>query len=168
MMPAPKESGLWFSSHPEEQVSPRFTEVGLSNTVIFPGRGKYSLFDGEEVTERVNVILKLKTRPDQPDVEIDAGVYKWIDEEHLIAAVRFWKKRDHPSLRGIRFPDIDDVESVLTLSDIQRQENEEKYINSWKHLTTKPYRLLERYHNNYLQDHGLTSEDWVDSEDSDE
>ena len=90
----------------------------------------------------------------QPEVELDAGVYWWIDEDHLIKTVKFWKMKDHPCFRGIRLPAIsDDWESRCGWSESQRSENKEKVIKSWKHLSTKPYSLLEKYHKDYLEEH---------------
>ena len=147
-----------------KEFNPDYLEVGLCNSVIFPGKGEYSLFDGEEVTEPLNVILKLRTMPSQPEVEmdVDEDLYWWIDEEHLIQALRFWKTQDLNCLRGICFPDIPDKERYwghFLDDDCWRWKNEEKVTKSWKHLKTKPYSLLAKYHKDLLEKFGIIGED---------
>ena len=101
------ESDNWVSSGVgEKQTNPKNCEIGLCNSVIIPGDHLPGTFDGEEVTEVTNVILKLKTMSNQPKVETDAGFYWWIDPDHLIQSVRYWKKRNHQCLKAISFPDI--------------------------------------------------------------
>ena len=118
-------------------------------------------FDGEEATEDLNVILKLRTMTSQPEVEINAGVYWWIDPQHLIRAVKHWKIRGHPCLRGIRFSDVIDWESRNKMTKSQRRENEEKVFKSWKHLTSKPHEFLEIYHKKFLEENDIASEEDV-------
>ena len=139
----------------DTQPNPKYCEVGLSNSVIIPGMRNY---DGKEVTEDINVILKLKTMSNQPEVEKDIGVYWWIDTDHLIQAVRYWKKRNHPCLEAISFPDISHASFNSVYSKKRRKEKEEDVIRNWKHLTTKPFNLLEKYHRNFLEENGITSE----------
>ena len=142
------------------EFNPDYSEVGLCNSVILPGKGEYSLFDGKEVTEDLNVILKLRTMPSQPEVDMDANEdsYWWIDKEHLIQSVRFWKKRNLLCLRGIRFTDIPDKDGE-GWSVGKKWENEEKVTNNWKHLMTKPYNLMSKYHKSLLEEFGIIGED---------
>ena len=61
-------------------------------------------------------------------------------------------------LRGIRFDDIPD-EDGKGWSVGQKWKNEEKVTNNWKHLMTKPYNLMEKYHKNLLQEFGIIGKD---------
>ena len=101
--------------------------------------------------------------PSQPEVEKDAGVYWWIDEEQLIATVKYWKRQGHPSLRGIRFKDIpNDWESQCGWTDSQRERNKEEVIKSWKYLSMKPQNLLKEYHNYQSSSNDSDDEDdWM-------
>ena len=116
-------------------------------------------YDGKEVTEDINVILKLKTMSNQPEVERDAGFYWWIEEDHLIQAVRYWKKRNHPSLKGISFPDIYHSSWDIRFTCEQRKKKEENVIKNWKHLKTKPFDLLTKYHKKFLKKNDITSKE---------
>ena len=157
------------------QQNPLNCEIGLSNTVIFPGDG---IFKGEEVTEVINVITKLRTKPDQPEAEDDTVINWWINPEHLLQAVLEWKFRDHLCLRGIRFKFMSDYgndwESKCTWSENKREENEEKVVKSWKDLSDKPQELLEKYHKRSTSEFQSSSEkqqedkEATDSEDSSE
>ena len=126
--------------------NPLNCEIGLSNTVIFPGDG---IFKGEAITEVINVITKLKTKPDQPEAEHDDVINWWINPEQLILAVTRWKYSGHLCLRGIRFTEIsnsgNDWESKCTWTEKEKKENEEKVVKSWKDLSDKPQELLEKY-----------------------
>ena len=137
------------------QSNPENCEIGLSNEVLFPGEK----FCGEEVTEYINVIVKLKTMESQPEVDKVAEVTDWpIIHSHLIQTVMFWKRKDHLALRGIRFQSKDrgaifipDWESSCKWSEAEREANEEKVVKSWKHFNiAKPRHLLEKYHKSYL------------------
>ena len=110
--------------------------IGLNNALVFPGRkselpnSPIITFDGEVVKETINVVLKLRTRSSQPKVEKEGSIHDWVDEDQLIEVVKFWKRKDHASLRGIRFPDIvDDWESSCEWSESQLANNKEKVIN---------------------------------------
>ena len=161
--------------------NPENCEVGLSNNVISPGndwRGFPLFFRGEEVTEDINVIVKLKTLASQPEVEKVATVTDWpIDHTHLEPALRFWKRRDHLCLRGIRYMNKDedsifipDWESTCKWTEAERRENEEKVVKSWKYFTSKPYHLLEKYHKSIAEELGRSSEesDYEETYQSDE
>ena len=161
----------------QPQYNPDNCEVGLSNDVIFPGvdwRGFPRLFHGEEVTEDINVIVKLKTLASQPEVDKMAKITDWpIDHMHLTSAINFWKNRDHLSLRGIRYMNrneesifIPDWEGTCKWTEAQRRVNEEKVVKSWKYFTSKPYHLLVKYHKNLAKELGRSSEE-SDYEDSD-
>ena len=139
----------------KQKTNTQHFEVGLSNKVIIAGE----TFNGKKVTEDINVILKLRTLSSQPEAEKEDGSSWCIDPEHLIQAVKFWKKKDLICLRGIRFPNIMDMESESTLTESQRRDNEEKVIKSWKYLLSKPYNLLARYHKSFLEEVGITSEE---------
>ena len=132
----------------------------LSNNVIFPEDEILETFDGEDVTEPINVIVKLRTKSSQPKMEIDGGVYWWIDPQHILQTLLFWKQKHHFCLRGISFPDILGRESTRAhdWSESQRKANEEKVARSWKNLKTKPYYLLAKYHKSFLEDQGITCE----------
>ena len=117
-----------------QPTGPLFPEVGLLNQLIHPEL-MFELFedkvvlDGEEMKETVNFVMKLKTMPNQPEVDSWSqkhGVYWWIDSDDLMEAVRFWKKKGHMSLRGIRFQDIPDWEADCTWTETQKQENKKK------------------------------------------
>ena len=127
--------------------------------MLIPGDNLPGTFDGEKVSEVINVIVKLKTMSNQPEVEIGAGLYWWIDPHHLIQAVRYWKKRNHPCLKGIRFPDITHSSWSNLWNKERRKKEEETVIRKWKHLTTKPYNLLARYHKNFLEENDIEDED---------
>ena len=145
---------------PPHEFNPDYSEVGLSNSVIYPGDGENSLdFDGKIVTEPLNVILKLRTMPSQPEVEVDPTDYWWIDDQHLLQALKFWKKRNLLCLRGVRIAGIQDMESKCCLSWWWRQKNEQKVANSWKHLMTKSYNILAKYHKELLEEFGITGGD---------
>ena len=161
--------------------NPENFEVGLSNNVISPGndwRGFPLLFRGEEVTEDINVIVKLKTLASQPEVEKVAKVTDWpIDHTHLEPVLEFWKRRDHLCLRGIRYMNKDDDsifipdwESTCKWTEAERRENEEKVVKSWKYFTSKPYHLLEKYHKSIADELGRSSEesDYEETYQSDE
>ena len=65
-------------------------------------------------------------------------------------------------LRGIRFPDIPDIEGKWSTSlrdDSWRWKNEEKVTKSWKHLITKPFSLLAKYHKDLIEEFGIIGED---------
>ena len=170
----------------QPQYNPENCEVGLSNDVILPGedwRGFPRMFRGEEVTEDINVIVKLKTLSSQPEVEKVEKVTDWpIDHGHVTTALEFWKRRDHLCLRGIRYMTkfewnsknedsifIPDWESTCKWTEAERKENEEKVVKSWKYFTSKPYHLLEKYHKNIANELGRSSKesDYEDSVSSD-
>ena len=170
----------------QPQYNPENCEVGLSNDVIFPGedwRGFPRMFRGEEVTEDINVIVKLKTLSSQPEVEKVEKVTDWpINHGHVMRVLEFWKRRDHLCLRGIRYMNkfewgsknedsifIPDWESTCKWTEAERRENEEKVVKSWKYFTTKPYHLLEKYHKNIAKELGRSSKesDYEDSVSSD-
>lgn len=145
---------------PNSQSIPKYCEVGLCNALIFPGDYLPGTYDGEEVTEDINVILKLKTMSNQPEVEIDAGVYWWIEPDHLIQAVRYWRERDHPCLKAITFTDTKDKIGWNWLWNSQeRKKKEENVIRNWKHLSSKPYNLLTKYHQKFLDENNITCEE---------
>ena len=56
-----KNGPMYNSLDGQPQLNPQNFEVGLSNTVLLPG-DEFG-FRGEEVTEDINVIVKLKTMP---------------------------------------------------------------------------------------------------------
>ena len=89
-----------------QKLSPQYSDVGLSNTVILAGK----IFNGEEVKEDTNVITKLRTHSRQHYPEKEDGSSWCLDPDHLIHVLKFWKKKNHVCLRGIRFPDILDLE----------------------------------------------------------
>ena len=138
-----------------QKLPPQHSDIGLSNTVILAGK----VFDGQEMREDMNVITKLRTSSCQHYPEKEDGSSWSIDPDHLINAVRFWKKKNHICLRGIRFPDILDLERKSSLTHRQRKNNEEKVIKSWKYFSTKPYHMLARYHKGLLSALGITSEE---------
>ena len=151
-----------------QTTKPKHYEIGLNSTLIGPGRKTWLknspiiTFDGKVVKRNVNVILKLRTLPTQPGVikKFDLNdIAWWIDEEQLIAVVKFWKRNRHPSFRGIRFPEIPDWEDTSGWSDSQREKNKEKVIKSWKYLSTKPRHLLKEFHNIESSDES-DDEDW--------
>ena len=134
-----KSGTMYHTFDGQPQWSPDNCEVGLSNTVIFPGDNIE--FRGEKVTEPINVITKLRTMSSQPPAEKDGEItwWKWVDPSHLYQTVRWWKQKDHLCLRGIRFQTnhytstlISDWESLTRWSETQRQENEVKVIKNWK------------------------------------
>ena len=139
-----------------KQSNPKYCEIGLSNSVILGGYDH--TFDGEKVTEDINIFLKLKTMSNQPQVENNAGVYWWIDTDHLIQAVRYWKKRNHPCLEAISFPDISHSSSNFMYNSQQKKKKEENVMKNWKHLTTKPFGLLQKYHQKFLEENDITSQ----------
>ena len=62
-------------------------------------------------------------------------------------------------MRGIRFPDIVDVESKSSMTESQRRDNEEKVIKSWKYFASKPSNLLAKYHKSFLEELGFSDEE---------
>ena len=132
-----------------------FVLYGLSNTVVVAG----DMFNGKKVKEDINVITKLRTLSSQRNPEREDGSSWAFDPDHLIQAVRHWKMKNHICLRGIRFPDIVDVESTSSMTEKQRRDNEEKVIKSWKYFTSKPSDLLARYHKSFLEELGFSDEE---------
>ena len=59
--------------------------------------------------------------PTQREVKEETEVW-WICPEQLIKTVRFWKMKDHLSLRGIRFSDIPDKESEPAMSESEKRQ----------------------------------------------
>ena len=51
------------------------------------------------------------------------------------------------------------MESKCWYSEYRRQKDAEKWANSWKHLNSKPYSLLAKYHKSLLEEFGLIGED---------
>ena len=80
------------------------------------------IFDGEEVKEDTNIITKLRTHSSQHYPEKEDGSSWCLDPDHLIHALKFWKKKNHVCLRGIRFPDIVDIEKKSSLTHRERKE----------------------------------------------
>ena len=145
-------------SHPELTPDSNYCEIGLGNFVIQPEPG--TIFNGKELTEEVNVVLKLKTKSSQPKVESDTEFYSWINPPHLVKAVKYWKQKFHPSLVAVSFPDIQDESGWdFSWSAKLKKTNEEKMIRSWKHLSTKPYHSLTRYHKKFLEKNDISSEE---------
>ena len=134
---------------------PQYSDIGLSNTVVVAG----DMFNGKKVKEDINVITKLRTLSSQRYPEREDGSSWAFDPDHLIQAVRHWKMKNHICLRGIRFPDIVDVESTSSMTEKQRRDNEEKVIKSWKYFTSKPSDLLARYHKSFLEELGFSDEE---------
>ena len=75
----------------------------------------------------------------------------------MIKAVRYWKKRNHPCLEGVSFPDIKVVTWDILWNSQQRKKKEENVIKNWKQLTTKPYSLLTEYHKSFLEENNISS-----------
>ena len=79
---------------------PTYPEIALNSTLIGPGRKTWLknspiiTFDGKVVKRDMNIILKLKTIPTQPDVMQDLDVNDitwWIDDQQMLKVVKFWK-----------------------------------------------------------------------------